>query len=122
MTSTQLLTSPLAFTLRKWPSLAACALLMGVSTVTSAAGGLSLARVEKWIATTPAGQGLPEQVACLSDLGAGPGPWLLVSRSWGGSPHLRRYQLVRWDGDAPVTGSHVNVRWGQCLEQGPKSL
>jgi len=71
--------------------------------------------VDQVIADTSAMDGLSTRVQCRQQ--SGPGTWLLVSRSWGGSPNLRHQQLVRWT-DGPVAqGDRVAVQWGDCAEQ-----
>jgi hypothetical protein len=110
-----------ASTLRKLSLAIVCGPLLCSAHQAAFADELSTVRVERWIGQASAAQGLPVRVGCGADLAAQSGPWLLVSRSWGGSPHLRRYQLLRWSADAPPTATHIQVLWGQCAEQGPKS-
>jgi hypothetical protein len=110
-----------ASTLRKLSLALACGPLLCSAHQAAFANELSTVRVERWIGQASAGQALPARVACEADLASQSGPWVLVSRSWGGSPHLRRYQLVRWSADAPPTATHIQVPWGQCAEQDPKS-
>jgi hypothetical protein len=109
-------TAHLRIALRKIQPLLLGLLLTGGAISASADEALAKARVERWIAQPMAGKDLPERMACKADMATHTGPWLLVSRAWGGSPHLRHYQLVRWEVVAPPSGSHVAVRWGHCPE------
>ncbi len=95
---------------------AALALLAWQAQAWAAGAVLQHARVERLVVGQDAVATLPAQVLCRSQAvqSGKTGQWLLVSRSWGGSPQLRQYQLLNWDGAARPQARHVAVRWGDC--------
>jgi hypothetical protein len=82
----------------------------------AAGPALQHARVERLVVGPEAVTSLPAQVLCRSQAvqSVKVAQWLLVSRSWGGSPQLRQYQLLNWDGAQHPQAQHVPVRWGNC--------
>jgi len=81
-------------------------------------------RVDR-VVTDPAElNGLNRNVQCKDHAGE-PGPWLVVSRAWGGSPSLRHQRVLRAAevADLPSTGAvqpgdRVAVAWGACQQPG----
>ncbi len=72
------------------------------------------ARVERLVSERAAVSALPPQVLCREQAMQG-GRWLLVSRSWGGSPSLRQYQLLAWPDEDQVLPQRMAVTWGECI-------
>lgn len=76
-------------------------------------------RVDRVVSDPAELNGLNRNVQCKDQAGE-PGPWMVVSRSWGGSPSLRQQRLVRAadvQGQAQP-GDRVVVAWGQCQQPG----
>ena len=72
------------------------------------------ARVDGLLTHADAVRALPTQVLCRNEALQAGGHWLVVSRSWGGSPTLRHRQLVAWSPDQPVPAGRVDVAWRTC--------
>lgn len=92
------------------------AALMGALSSPAAWAQVS-ARVEGLIADADAVRALPGTVLCRTEALQAGGSWLLVSRSWGGSPTLRHQQLVAWKPGQPQPKGRVNVAWRDCAKQ-----
>jgi len=72
------------------------------------------ARVERMVSERATVDALPTQVVCREQAMQG-GRWLLVSRAWGGSPNLRRYQLLAWPHEDRALPQRMAVPWGYCI-------
>ncbi len=75
------------------------------------------ARVDGVLHSADQIRALPEQVMCRAQALSAGGSWLLVSRSWGGSPNLRHRQLVAMTPGQPQPSGRVPVAWRDCAKQ-----
>jgi hypothetical protein len=75
------------------------------------------ARIDGLLSNTDAVRALPGNVLCRDEALRAGGSWLVVSRSWGGSPSLRHRQLVAWPAGQALPAGRVNVAWRDCGKQ-----
>ncbi|MEY4764671.1 MAG: hypothetical protein RI907_1344 [Pseudomonadota bacterium] len=101
---------------RNTSAFALVALLTCLPTAHASGGEATVlsSRVDRVIASDDERRALGNHVQCRDVEGAG--PWLLVSRSWGGSPNLRHHRLVSAPQNGVQVGDRLAVRWDDCAQ------